>query len=99
LALVPAALWSGAISPIITERNTSQVFEASTYVSSNASALFDIPKVYTYRELVHGQYLNDKGLFATDPVALKGLILDSATSASATKNPGSSHQKLDKTNY
>lgn len=100
LSFLPAALWSGAMTPIISERTTTQTTMMPTFQTNNLSSLWEgNTSTSTSGSGSLGQWLTDDGLFSFDPSALRSLILNSASDASSTNVSGYLHQKLDKTGF
>jgi hypothetical protein len=100
LSLLPAAMWSGAITPILSERVTSQTAQIPSFQTTNLSSLWEgNASTLTSGSGSLGQWLTPDGLFSFDPSALRSLILNSASDASTTNTTGHLHQKLDKTGF
>ncbi|KIW13149.1 hypothetical protein PV08_08336 [Exophiala spinifera] len=100
LSFFPSALWSGAITPILSEKVTSQPSMIPSFQTTNLSALWEgNSSTSTSGSGSLGQWLTADGLFSYDPSALRNLILNSASDASTTNSSGHLHQKLDKTGF
>lgn len=98
--LLPAALWSGSITPLFDDRDLDTTIQAPTFQTSNISTIWGAnTSTATTGSGKPGQWQTDLGLFSTDPSALRGLLLNSASSASATNVTGTLHAKLDKTGF
>ncbi|PVH88639.1 hypothetical protein DL98DRAFT_648000 [Cadophora sp. DSE1049] len=98
--LFPAALWSGSITPLLDDCALDTTIQAPTFQTSNISSIWDADKSnVTTGSGRLGQWQTDLGLFSFDPSTLRGLLLSSASSASARNGTGTPHAKLDKTGF
>ncbi|MCJ1378611.1 hypothetical protein MMC17_001710 [Xylographa soralifera] len=95
-ALFPAALWAGALTPVISTRETVQQIALPSY--SNITLLAGMP----YHSNLRNIYQNntDKGLFTFAPeFDQQGTMLDQAAGASNRTGGASAHGKMDRSNY
>lgn len=98
--LVPAALWSGSITPLLDSRVQDSHVQAPTFQTSNVSTLWEADtSTATLGSDSLAQWQNEMGLFSFWPASLRGLLLSSASSASATDGSETLHAKLDKTGF
>ena len=97
-SLAPAALWSGAITPVLDERNVTQTIQTLSYANSK-DALFS-GSANMSSSIAGGGYWGawstPDGLFSFDPATTRNVILNSAVDASSVAS-GGLHAKLDKT--
>ncbi|KAF1810596.1 hypothetical protein P152DRAFT_450967 [Eremomyces bilateralis CBS 781.70] len=92
IALLPAAIWSGAITPISVSYNNVSDIQVPSFRTSNVSSLWDA-------ERHSSRWQTEKGLFSYDAPAMRGLLLNSASGASVVKPQDAIHAKLDKTGF
>ncbi|MCJ1226316.1 hypothetical protein MMC12_002966 [Toensbergia leucococca] len=99
ITLLPSALWAGALTPVLSLKNTAQQIMLPAY--SNTTLLKGMPYHSALRNIYNVN--TDKGLFTYAPeFDLQGTMLDLAAGASNRTrgtNTTSAHSKLDKTNY
>lgn len=95
VAILPAALWAGALTPIISSKTTAHQMLLPGY--SNTTIL-QKPWHSEYRSIYN---LNTaEGMFTFMPeYDLQGTMLDVAADASSRINGTNSHAKMDKTGY
>ncbi|KAF2421070.1 hypothetical protein EJ08DRAFT_665379 [Tothia fuscella] len=101
VALVPAAIWSGAITPISVGHNSTHMIEARTFnnQSVDLSSFWD-SNISSRSGTADRSFLqSDKGLFTYGPVPIRGLLLGQASEASTDNPKNATHPKLDKTGF
>lgn len=104
LSLVPGALWSGAITPLLAEKQTNRTLYIPTFQTQNLSTLFDPGPSNATRTVGFGEspvWTTENGLFTFDLAisSVRGTFLGYASSASNSTQPGSFHPKPDQTGY
>ncbi len=91
VTFIPAALWAGAITPVITTRNTTRTMDIPIWSND------------TYLIATEGtapSLNNEMGFFTYYPeYRLQGLLLNAASEASSLNGNASVLGKLDKTGY
>ncbi|KAF2667646.1 hypothetical protein BT63DRAFT_297141 [Microthyrium microscopicum] len=99
IAILPGILWSGALTPVFVDSNSSPTIHIPSFATNNFSTMWELsqlnPSSTTDPE---GSWLTDKGLFAYDPSVLRGQLMNSASS-SVDSGATYFHDKLDGTGY
>jgi hypothetical protein len=97
IALLPAAIWSGAITPISVGHNSTHMINAPTFQLSDLASIWDGNNSTKPGLMRNGQ--TDKGVFSYDQLPLRGLLLHQASESSAVIGEEPLHAKLDKTGF
>ena len=93
VAIIPPALWAGAITPVVTYKIVSSSIATPVY-ASDPTGLYWNRTWDPYRDANITR--NDKGTFSYVPgVAIQGIILNNAASATSTNGSLQEHRKSD----
>lgn len=93
VALIPPALWAGAVTPVVTYKIVSSSIAIPVY-ASDPSGLYWNRTWDPFRDANITR--NDKGTFSYVPgVAIQGIILNNAASATSTNGSLQEHRKND----
>ncbi|EON70093.1 hypothetical protein W97_09359 [Coniosporium apollinis CBS 100218] len=93
VALIPPALWAGAVTPVVTGKIVSSSIAIPVY-SSDPTGLYWNRTWNPFRDA--NLTRNDKGTFSYAPgVAIQGIILQNAASTTSTNGSLQEHRKND----
>lgn len=91
VALIPPALWAGAVTPVVTGKIVSSSIAIPVY-ASDPTGLYWNRTWDPFRDA--NLTRNDKGTFSYAPgVAIQGIILQNAASATSTNGSLQEHRK------
>ncbi|RDW58771.1 hypothetical protein BP6252_13247 [Coleophoma cylindrospora] len=98
LALFPAALWAGAITPVTSEMQQSGLFDIPYYGPDPQGQFWNRSLVQNLHKLNVSR--TPLGSFSYDPSRnVVGSILDAAAAATAPNSTIQTHRKIDNTGY
>ena len=103
-SILPGALWSGAITPLIAEKRTTRTLQIPTFQSQNFSAIFkegnsNITQIDGFGPTPVWMTSNGLFTFELSISSIRGTFRGYASSASNLTQPGSFVPKFDETGY
>lgn len=99
LSFLPAAVWSGALTPVLAENVFNQSLPIPTFDSKNLSTLFAGTRPPLSSGGADGSWLTNDGLFSFDPSKIRNSIVRAALDAPSVEKSNYTQSKLDKTGY
>ncbi|KAF2644069.1 hypothetical protein P280DRAFT_504949 [Massarina eburnea CBS 473.64] len=103
IALIPGAIWSGALTPLFAEKVATRTIHIPTFKSENVTTIFDAQS--STKDMTGGfgspVWMNSNGLFTFDLAifSVRAPFLGLASSSANTSQPGGFSKKFDQTGY